>query len=461
MIKGEAEMKKTFLFTIILIATLLIVSCTPTETKPVETAQSPVTEAPKPVETTVAPVSGERPKLTLWLQVTWTDAGDAYIKSEVEKYAADNGFDVDLYMEDSPVNDPKFQAGIETGVLPDIGWIWKDTPIRMVQAGRLLDLSAEFAKMDATGGGVVDGAKAAATIDGKQYGLPFNSFSEVLVIRDDLAQAKGLNYPEQFTFDELLNWAKALNEPGTLYGWGQILGEPAESSRQELGGYLIAFGGSVYGEDGKTVTINSPETINFLNYMKEAWDAGVIPPDSPTWSDSGDNQLYLAGGAAIINNGPSVIMAMRNDQPDLASKSKTMLPPAGPAGRPFDVLGGGQLVVFSTTKYPDLAKGLAQHLTSLEVNRKMSEISGLMQPVYKDVGGEWASDPLLSPYLEMLKYNVGPGYPGPDTLWAWEAYNSDVVKNMVNRVLIQGTSPEESAKMAADEAQKIYDSYSH
>jgi multiple sugar transport system substrate-binding protein len=455
-------MRSKFLPLLGLLLIFSLVACTaktPEPTKEAEIATQPPAEIATQPPT--EPVAQERPKLTLWLQVTWTDAGDAYIKSEVEKYASEHNFDVDLHMDDSPVNDPKFMSGIETGILPDVGWIWKDTPIRMVQAKHLLDLSAEFAEMDKQGGGVVDGAKASATIDGKQYVLPFNSFSEVLVIRDDLAQAKGLKYPDQFTFDELLNWATTLNEPGKLYGWGQMLGEPAESSRQELGGYLLGFGGSVFGKDGKTVTINSPETIAFLTFMKKAWDAGVIPADSPTWSDSGDNQLYLAGGAAIINNGPSVIMAMRNDKPDLATKTKTMLPPVGPAGRPFDVLGGGYLAVFNTTKYPDLAKGLAAHLTSLEVNRKMAEISGLMQPVYKDVGGAWAKDALLSPYLEMLKYNVGPGYPGPDTLWAWEAYNSDVVKNMVLRVLVDGKSPEESAGMAADEAQKIYNSYPH
>jgi multiple sugar transport system substrate-binding protein len=285
----------------------------------------------------------------------------------------------------------------------------------------------------------------------------------VLVIRDDLVQKAGLKYPDKFTFDELLKWAKALNQPGQVYGWGQILGQPAESARQELCGYLLGFGGSVYGKDGKTVTINSPETIKFLKFMKEAWDAKVIPPDSPTWSDPGDNQLYMAGKAAIINNGPSIIGAMRTSNPDLLKKTKVMLPPVGPAAdRPFDVLGGGLLVVFSHTKYPDLAKGLAKHLTSPEVNKKMSELCGLMQPVYKALpDSEWAKDPQLAPYIDMLRYNVGPGYPGPDTLWAWEAYNTDVVKNMVLAVLIGGETPENAAKKAADAAQKIYNSYQH
>ena len=85
-------------------------------------------------------------------------------------------------------------------------------------------------------------------------------------------------------------------------------------------------------EQGK-VAIDFPETRTVLTLIRDAWKAGVIPPDATTWDDSGNNKAYLTGIAGMIWNTPSVLAVMEKSDPDLLSKTEIMLLPKGPKGR--------------------------------------------------------------------------------------------------------------------------------
>ena len=122
---------------------------------------------------------------------------------------------------------------------------------------------------------------------------------------------------------------------------------------------MQSFGGRVADDAGRQCTINSPETANFLGWIKGAFDDGQFPPSSVTWDGAGDNNSFTSGESLFIVNTGSVYQSMKKDDPDLAESSAYSALPAGPKGQVAPVDPRYRVVPTSTS---DAGKVLAQDL---------------------------------------------------------------------------------------------------
>ncbi|MBY0014119.1 ABC transporter substrate-binding protein [Paenibacillus typhae] len=100
-------------------------------------------------------------------------------------------------------------------------------------------------------------------VDGKQYFLPMYGTTQVMYYRQDAFKKSGIDASQIKTWEDLAAAAEKMTvkEGGktSVYGW-----EPMWGSGNMIDA-VLSKGGSILSEDGKTVTIDSPEWI-------ETWD---------------------------------------------------------------------------------------------------------------------------------------------------------------------------------------------
>src|SRR3546814_9755273 len=74
---------------------------------------------------------------------------------------------------------------------------------------------------------------------------------------------------------------------------------------------LWGFGGKMVDDDAQVV-LDSPETVQALEYVKELYENFV--PGTLSWLDSNNNKAFLAGELGATNNGISVYYAAKKSE---------------------------------------------------------------------------------------------------------------------------------------------------
>ncbi len=422
---------------------------------------SQTTGTPRPTTASAAPAvsSGKKASLTVWLSTSYTKAADAMLADDVKAWGQKNNVDMTVVQDSSDVLDPQLSAGLESKKLPDVLSLWDPALApRMHRAGVLLDVSDVVKGISQLGGGIYERAITAVTIDGKQWGVPSQMSTEIFYVRKDLVAAKNLKLPE--TWEEVIAVAKAINNPPTIWGYGEQLGTASYDAEISLTSQLASYGASPFAEDGKTINIDNDGTRQVLRLIKEGWDAGVMPKDAVTWDDSGNNKAYQTGTAAMVYNTGSILSYLQQNDKELLAKTAFIPIPAGPKGHIVEgyVYGYG---ITNLTKFPDEAKALVTSLMQLDSYQKVIVAAGSnFLPIYKDLASmDLFKDPNTHVIIDSLKDTVALGYPGPTTEAALDVWKQHTMTQMVDAVIIGHKSFDEAIKMVVPMIQKSYDQF--
>jgi multiple sugar transport system substrate-binding protein len=221
---------------------------------------------------------------------------------------------------------------------------------------------------------------------------------------------------------------------------GQTLGHAYGDALVFSYPYLWSWGGKEVEADGKTVALDSKETLESVKFMvgfwKDAHDEGGL-----AWDDSSNNRAFLAGTICATSNAASIyIEALR--KPEAYQTEK---------GTPLkdDIL---------HAPYPRGSAGVATlHLAQSHMIMKCSK----NQKAAKDflrwassrpvlAGQEWAKHPM---------WNERPGddaVPGGDPHGARARVVSKYILTDMYAKAVQGMAPEDAVKWAHAELVKIY-----
>src|SRR5215831_20885832 len=157
----------------------------------------------------------------------------------------------------------------------------------------MADIPADYDLND-----VFKGLRDGLSYQGKLYALPFYGESSMLVYRKDLFDAKGLQMPEQPTYDDIKKFADALTDKSkSIYGI-TLRGKPGWGENMAYLGTLInTFGGTWFDEKWNP-TIDSPEwkkAITFyVDLMKKAGPPGA------TSNGFNENLTLMTSGKAAM-----------------------------------------------------------------------------------------------------------------------------------------------------------------
>jgi N,N'-diacetylchitobiose transport system substrate-binding protein len=405
-----------------------------------------------------APAAAAVP-LTVWTSQTFTTDADALQDEQINTWAAENNVEMELSRFAGDATRPNWQAAFESRQFPDVGNLPQEDLAKFILTNSLLETTEIVTELNELEGGYTAGAfSAGRTSDGKHWSLPSFSSTEMFYVRTDKLEEVGMELPE--TWDDVRAIADAINAPDDLFwGWGAQIGTPSWDSEVAFTSMLWSYGGKTWDEESMPA-INSPETRLVLDFMKDAWDAGVIPPDAPTWDDSGNNRAYQTSIVGMIFNTGSVLRYMQTDDPALLEISAVLPIPAGPAGR-FVSGYHYQWGAFSTTEQPELSLSLLEYLMRPEQLRPYYDAGGgnllpVFLGMYQD---EMWQDPYRKVLADMIPNTYPQGYPGLTTPWVLDAWIDHTMAKMLNRVLIDGWENDAAVEEAEAALQTWYDDW--
>lgn len=385
----------------------------------------------------VSVLAADKPQLTVWMKKHFVEASNVAFVKRAEQFGKE--FNVDVKIELIPYEEfyPKWMAGIESKNLPDVSFFGYQEVGQFYGKGILRDISGLYKKIHSNEGGLYENLVSAVTFGGRQYAIPFWTEATVGYVRKDLLEKAGVKVPT--TWEEWRAAAKATTSPKDgVYGAGIGYGRANSDAEWLTRGILWAYGGAEFTKDAKGVAIKSKATKDAFQFIADMFlKDESTPPGSVNWDDSGNNKAYLAGQAAMVFNTGSILSVMRTDRQDLLAKTVLIPLPAGPKGA---YVAGicNTLGVFKTTKHPDVAEKFIAYMLDVDWYRTwIANSAPLTTPVYPALANDpiW-KDPYNKAFIDSAKSFRFLGYAGEYTPAAGEVYNTRLINDAMQRILV-------------------------
>ena len=277
-------------------------------------------------------------------------------------------------------------------------------------------------------------ALASCRYRGKLWGLPDQTNGLCLFYNKDLFREAGLD-PERppGTWDELIECGRTLTDRKE-----GVFGIGLSNSLWWSLPFFYTYGATFLSDDGKHCLLASPEGIAAFQLKVDmcqkygieggAWRAGGITHDLG----------FQNGRYAMILNGPWAVESLKRTGIDFG----VGLIPEGPAGTHTNV-GGNDLVVFRSTKHPDLAAEFLTYVASEEVQRMWCSRLGQI-PVNTKANDVVDSED--RPYLAIFVEQMRTAIPRPQTPYYPEIEN---LMNPEMQAALDNTKSVEDALNAA------------
>ena len=209
-------------------------------------------------------------------------------------------------------------------------------------------------------------------------------------------------------------------------------------------------------KDGKTVRINSPATIEMVEWYKKVY-RDCMEPEVLSWSDSSNNESIQQGKAGWIHNPVSAYIVARNMKLASADGINHHLSLAGPSGRhETDV--PRSIAIWKFSKNVEPAKEWIRYL----IGRKEVYDDYIMSgdafnlPAFTNLQDHpvLKTDPKFANLKgEGVQYHIY-GWPAPPSDRVQLITNSFILPNMVAKA-VTGTSTKEAVAWAENEMKKI------
>nr|WP_246400685.1 extracellular solute-binding protein [Jiangella mangrovi] len=152
-----------------------------------------------------------------------------------------------------------------------------------------------------------------ASLDGTVYGLPMIASARALFYNEDVLAQAGITEPPA-TWDDLLAAGTAVAGLGTgVFGYGMPLG--SEDAQAETS--IWTFGGGGSWTDGDAITVDTPENLAAVEFMKQMIDAGATQPDPGATDRTPMLDVFVQGQIAMAVGLPPTIGQIEERNPDL------------------------------------------------------------------------------------------------------------------------------------------------
>src|SRR4051812_15696243 len=396
-----------------------------------------------------------------WLR--WNDfvpASDQLLRREIAQ-ECQRALGIRLNIETVNANDiqARVTSAVQSGSGPDIFNVLNNWPqLYASSAADVSDIAEEIASAQ---GGYYDAAKAVA-YDGRRWiAVPFSIVGNTFAYRKSWFEEVG--YPEfPRTWDQYRDAGKKLKAKGRPLG--QTLGQTFGDAPTFTYPLLWSFGGKEVEADGRTVVLNSPETIESVRFMvgfwKDAFDEGGL-----AWDDSNNNRAFLSGTVSSTLNGASIyIESLRRPAAYQTERGTPMkddirhgLMPAGPAGSFHFHLPFSNLLP-NYSRNQAAARQFMRWMSSKDVFEKWFVTQrgfSVGATTIWEQHSIWNEDPVMLPYRNAARAGRVPGFAGASNAKAAEVVTKYIITNMYAKA-VQGMPPEQAVLEAHTELARIY-----
>jgi ABC-type glycerol-3-phosphate transport system substrate-binding protein len=409
-----------------------------------------------------APAYAQTTSIHLLRWADFVPASDKLLKEKIAPQC-EKALGIKLNIEMINANDlqARVTAAIQSGAGPDIIMLVGTWPQLYTES--VVDVSDVVDEIGRAQGGYYDICRVIATVGNKWIGVPWSTGGGLLTYRKSWFEEIGYGdgkFPQ--TWDEYRAAGKQLKEKGRPFG--QTLGHTFGDAPGFWYPYLWSWAGKEVEADGKTVVLNSKETLESVKYAvpfwKEAHDEGGL-----AWDDSSNNRALLSGTISCTNNGASIYLEAKK-KPDayLTEKGTPMWQdilhqplPKG-AGGQFNLPGANTHMLMGYSKNQKAAKDLLRWVNSKEIfeqwfTSQQGYTSGATR--YWEEDPVWNVDPVLLPFRDIPNKGRLVGYAGAPSRAAAEVVTKYIIVDMYAKA-VQGMPAEDAVRWAHEELMKVY-----
>lgn len=348
-------MKRLLTLSLALILSLTLFTGCGNTAKPADTS-APAATTTKPAETTAA----EEPVTLKFMEYTASGSQEETLNNMIAEFEKQNK-DIKIQVEVLAYADyfTKLSTVLSSeSSTPDVFELGYENFVTYASKGALKDLSPTIANdKDFKASTFKRLAYDAFNYQGKQYGVPEDYSAVVLFYNKTLFDAKGVPYPTaSWTWKDELAAAQKLTDAKN-----GIWGTYAPIQFYEFYKTIAQNGGSIWGSDGKSVTIDNQACVDAFQWMiDKASKYKVSPPlNDDTFSQpDADLNAFAAGKLAMLRGGTWNFGRFA----DMKDKWDIALEP-GNTNKAHHVFVDG-LVVSSKTKYADAAWKFIKFMSS-------------------------------------------------------------------------------------------------
>ena len=406
----------------------------------------------RPVAAGQAPAQLQGARISYLQWVNFVPAHDATLKKQIAEFEKQTGAKVTF--ETINMNDiqARTTVAIESKSGPDIIQLTHNWP-HLYEAGLepVDDLAEE---LGGKGEGYYDLPKAHSFVNGHWRSVPHSIVSPAPTYRTAWFKEVGYDkFPD--TWEGYREVGKKLKANG--HPIGQSLGHSLGDPPIFCYAVLWAFGGKEVDDDGKTLALDSKETLEAVEFgvafWKDACDEGGL-----AWDDASNNRAYLAEQISATFNGASIWVEAKRNFPHLVKVTDHAYFPAGPNGR-YHPHVTWENAIMGYSKNKEVAKEFIRYLMDYKnyvewLKAGQGYSTAPTKTFAKDpLWGEL--DPQVEPFKDIVKYGRHFGYAGPASRKAAEAWSKYIIVDMFAKA-VQGTPPKEAIKWATGELKQVY-----
>ncbi len=315
----------------------------------------------------------------------------------------------------------------------DIVWV-----PQFAKQGALLQLDQAMPDFKKIADAVFPGPLATNFWDGKYWGLPVNTNTQVLLWNQKLFDAAGIKEAPK-TVKEFVDDACKLSSGTKQYGYalgGTYFWAPAP--------LFYAMGGKIVDDKVTKATgfVNGKESVAAFQTMLDLYKKGCLSPNL-LGGGIGTAQGHATGLYAMIIDGPWMVDIYKKDFPDFKVNFAPI--PTGADGKTSSVVGGEDVVVSATSKNQKEALTWVSYLMSEKAQLFMAKV-GVM-PTLKALTGSKE----LPAYFEVFMKQL-------ETAQARVAHPAwGEMDDAINAAFTKALKGDKSVQEALDEAAKTID----
>ncbi|MGL4608378.1 MAG: ABC transporter substrate-binding protein [Trueperaceae bacterium] len=353
-------------------------------------------------------------KLTVIHRAEYFKEVEELFRASVEAFASENSIELDISTANPEVFGDfvaKMTAAVQAGNPPDLAF-HSLSITQMHSLGLLEDVTDVVDAMIAQYGDIVPAsAREGAFIDDKWWAVPFISSTGAWFARKDIFEAKGIDVNTLKTWDERRDAALEASDPDNkMWGWGITINKSGDGHGVIIS-CLQAFGSRFVDETGLKVVFDSPETVAAVEWLNETYTSEkyrpMLPPGIESWTDSNNNEAYLAGTIGMTANAFSVYAKAKGDKNPVYENTAVLHVPQNNDGTLFEGGSSSWFTIFKGSQNVDVSKQLIQKMLEPEVFTPMAQLGGgLFLPAYKNLWNDElrAIDPNMK-IIEEIVFN--------------------------------------------------------
>jgi multiple sugar transport system substrate-binding protein len=385
----------------------------------------------------------------------FVEPDEVIFRANSAKFAKETGVEVKVDLVGWEDITQQTAVSANTGAGPDVIIGWAESP--HIYSDKVLELTdiAEYLGKK-YGGWMFLGEKYGKKAKSNNWiGMPMGGSGGPLIYRTSAIKEAGYDkIPNDLPgFLKLCQDLKKINKPA-----GFALGNAVGDANAFANWMLWAHGGALVDEDGK-VTLNSKETINALNYVKELYPSFL--PGTMSWNDISNNRAYASNELFLTSNGVSLYFSLKNDpatkaiadDTDHAELVRGLANSAPMSGTILNAM------VLKHTKYPNAAKAyLAYMMEAEQYDPWLIGCLGYWAHPLKayDKSKVWDSDPKIAVYRNTMDNKYWSGYKGPITQAAGTVQAEYIIVQMFASVASGQATPADAAKEAERRSKRYY-----